>query len=599
MTGSRGKGDGKTAGASKAASGKAAGRKPASSGALAGGGASGDTGAATARRAVDTAVAARRNKKVVDGTATRDADFTTLSGEAVDALYTPADLSGFDHDRDLGCPGEYPFTRGPYTNMYRGRLWTMRQFSGFGTARESNQRYKYLLAHGGGGLSVAFDLPTLMGVDADHARAAGEVGKCGVSISSLRDMEILFDGIPLQDVSTSMTINGPAAILWAFYIVAAEKQGASMAKLRGTLQNDILKEYIAQKEYLFPPRPSLRLEVDTIEFATERLPLFHPVSISGYHIREAGSTAAQELAFTLSDGFAYVEACIERGLDVDCFAPRLSFFFNAHSDFFEEICKYRAARRIWARHMRDKYGARDPNSWQLRFHTQTAGCSLTAQQPENNIVRVAIQALGGVLGGTQSLHTNSMDETLALPSDKAAKIALRTQQIIAYETGVPNVVDPLGGSWYVEALTNRMERLAEEYFARIEALGGVVRAIEAGFQQREIGRAAYEYQKKLEAKRKVMVGVNEFVEPDAKIDIPILVIGKRVEEEQRAALGELRRSRDNARVERCLAELQAAARGTANLMPPLLECARAYATVGEAAEALRQVFGGYREPAVF
>jgi len=543
--------------------------------------------------------AARRHKETVARAETRDADFTTLSGDPVDVLYTPADTADIDYERDLGAPGEFPFTRGVYTNMYRGRLWTMRQFSGFGTARESNERYKFLLAQGGGGLSVAFDMPTLMGLDADHTRAEGEVGRCGVSISSLRDMEILFDGIPLQDVSTSMTINGPAAIIWALYIAAAEKQGADTAKLRGTLQNDILKEYIAQKEYLFPPEPSIRLVVDTIEHATNHMPYFHPVSISGYHIREAGSTAVQELAFTLSDGFAYVEASIARGLDVDAFAPRLSFFFNAHSDFFEEICKYRAARRIWARHMRDRYGAKKPESWRLRFHTQTAGCSLTAQQPENNIVRVAIQALAGVLGGTQSLHTNSMDETLALPSDHAAKVALRTQQIIATETGVPNVVDPLGGSWYVESLTNRMEAAAEEYFARIEKQGGVVRAVEEGFQQREIGRAAYAYQKELEAGRKVMVGVNAYVEPEEKIEIPILIIERRVEEEQRAALAELRRNRDNARCAKRLSELRNAARGTDNLMPYLLECAREYVTVGEAVAALQDVFGTYREPAVF
>jgi methylmalonyl-CoA mutase N-terminal domain/subunit len=542
---------------------------------------------------------AQRHKEIVDAAPARDADFTTISGAPVDAIYTPADVEDVDYERDLGVPGEFPFTRGPYTNMYRGRLWTMRQFSGFGTARESNERYKFLLAQGGGGLSVAFDMPTLMGIDADHARAEGEVGRCGVSISSLRDMEILFDGIPLQDVSTSMTINGPAAIIWAFYIAAAEKQGADPAKLRGTLQNDILKEYIAQKEYIFPPAPSLRLVVDTIEHATNHMPYFHPVSISGYHIREAGSTAVQELAFTLSDGFAYVEAAMARGLSVDAFAPRLSYFFNAHSDFFEEICKYRAARRIWARHLRDKYGAKDPASWRLRFHTQTAGCSLTAQQPENNIVRVAIQALAGVLGGTQSLHTNSMDETLALPTDRAAKIALRTQQIIAAETGVANVADPLGGSWFIESLTNRMEQEAEEYFARIDKQGGVVRALEEGFQQREIGRAAYAYQRDLEAGRKFMVGVNTCVEPDEKLEIPLLIIEPRVEAEQRAALAELRRNRDNARASRTLSELRDAARGNTNLMPAILECARAYVTVGEAVAALQDVFGTYLEPAAF
>jgi methylmalonyl-CoA mutase N-terminal domain/subunit len=542
---------------------------------------------------------ARRHKESVASAKTRDADFTTLSGETLDALYTPADVEAVDYARDLNLPGEFPFTRGPYTNMYRGRLWTMRQFSGFGTARQSNARYKFLLAQGGGGLSVAFDMPTLMGIDADHPRAEGEVGRCGVSVSSLRDMEMLFDGIPLQDVSTSMTINGPAAILWAFYIAAAEKQGADPRRLRGTLQNDILKEYIAQKEYLFPPAPSMRLVVDTIEHATKKMPLFHPVSISGYHIREAGSTAAQELAFTLSDGFAYVEASMARGLDVDAFAPRLSFFFNAHSDFFEEICKYRAARRIWARRMRDRYGAKNPESWRLRFHTQTAGCSLTAQQPENNIVRVAIQALGAVLGGTQSLHTNSMDETLALPTDRSAKIALRTQQVIATETGVANVVDPLGGSYFVEALTQRLETAAEEYFARLDALGGVVPALEEGFQQREIGKAAYEYQKQLEAGRKLMVGINAYVEPEEKLEIPILVIEPQVEAEQRAALVDLRRNRDDAAARKCMSRLRDAARGTDNLMPLLLEGAHAYVTVGESVAALQDVFGTYREPAVF
>jgi methylmalonyl-CoA mutase N-terminal domain/subunit len=543
--------------------------------------------------------AARRHKQQVAAEKQRAADFTTLSGDTVDPIYTPADGAGIDYERDIGVPGEYPFTRGPYTNMYRGRLWTMRQFSGYGTARESNQRYKYLLANGGTGLSVAFDMPTLMGVDADHERAEGEVGRCGVSVSSLRDMEVLFDGIPLQDVSTSMTINGPAAVIWAYYIAAAEKQGAKRAQLRGTLQNDILKEFIAQKEFIYPPEPSMRLVVDTIEFATNEMPLFHPVSISGYHIREAGSTAVQELAFTLADGFAYVEAAMARGIDVDRFAPRLSFFFNAHSDFFEEICKYRAARRIWARRMREKYGAKNENSWRLRFHTQTAGCSLTAQQPENNIVRVAIQALSGVLGGTQSLHTNSMDETLALPTDKAAKIALRTQQVIAYETGVTNVVDPLGGSWYVESLTTRMEEGAERYFQEIDRLGGVVAAIERGFMQREIGQAAYRYQRELEAKQKFMVGVNEFVEPDETLEIPLLKIDQSTELACRRELADLRRARDNTRVERALRELGDAARGQANLMPYLIDCAHAYCTVGETVDAMQGVFGGYREPAIF
>jgi methylmalonyl-CoA mutase N-terminal domain/subunit len=547
----------------------------------------------------DAERAARRHQESAAKAKTRDADFTTLSGENVGALYTPADCADIDYERDIGGPGEFPFTRGPYPNMYRGRLWTMRQFSGFGTAAASNARYKYLLSQGGTGLSVAFDLPTLMGLDPGHERCEGEVGRCGVSIASLRDMEVLFDGIPLRGISTSMTINGPAAILWAFYIAAAENQGAKRAELRGTLQNDILKEYIAQKEFLFPPEPSLRLVVDTIEYATREMPLFHPVSISGYHIREAGSTAVQELAFTLADGFTYVEAAMQRGLDVDTFAPRLSYFFNAHSDFFEEIAKYRAARRIWARRMRDVYGAKSENSWRLRFHTQTAGCSLTAQQPENNIVRVALQGLAGVLGGTQSLHTNAMDETLALPTDRAAKIALRTQQILAHETGVANVVDPLGGSWFVEALTTRMEQQAEEYFRQLDALGGMVAAIEDGFPQREIGRAAYRYQLELEAKRKIMVGVNEFVEYEEQLDIPILKIDVQVEEECKRGVAEVIRKRDGARAERSLRALRAAAGEEENLMPHLLECAHAYVTVGEAVEALQAVFGAYREPAVF
>jgi methylmalonyl-CoA mutase N-terminal domain/subunit len=541
---------------------------------------------------------ARQDKESAAAAPARDADFTTLSGQALDVLYTPADSADIDYAGDLGAPGEYPYTRGPYPNMYRGRLWTMRQFSGFSTARESNERYKSLLKHGGTGLSVAFDMPTLMGVDPDDARAEGEVGRCGVSICSLRDMQVLFDGIPLQDVSTSMTINGPAAVLWAYYIAAAEKQGADRARLRGTLQNDILKEYIAQKEFIYPPGPSMRLVVDTIEFAAKEMPLFHPVSISGYHIREAGSTAVQELAFTLADGFGYVEAAIERGLDVDSFAPRLSFFFNAHSDFFEEICKYRAARRIWARRMRERYGARKENSMRLRFHTQTAGCSLTAQQPEINIARVAIQALSGVLGGTQSLHTNSMDETLALPSDKAARIALRTQQILARETGVTNVVDPLGGSWFIESLTNRMEAEAEEYFRQIEAMGGIVKAIEQGFPQREIGRAAYRYQQQLESKEKCMVGVTEYVQEDEEIEIPILKIDHKVEEQCRADVARVRAERDAVRADKALQALRQQAATGVNLMPALIECAHAYVTVGEATEAMQQVFGSYREPAI-
>ncbi len=430
--------------------------------------------------------------------------FTTISGKPVERLYTPDNVVDLDYFRDLGFPGEFPFTRGPYPTMYRGRLWTMRMFAGFGTAEETNQRFKYLLAEGETGLSIAFDLPTLYGYDTDAPEAEGEFGKCGVAVSSLRDMEILLDGIPLDEITTSMTINSPAAVIWAMYIVTAEKRGIPRRVLGGTIQNDILKEYIAQKEYIFPPEPSMRLVVDTIEFAANEMPRWHPISISGYHIREAGSTAVQELAFTLADGFTYVEAALERGLDIDAFAPRLSFFFNVHNDFFEEIAKFRAARRIWARAMRDKYGAKNPRSWTLRFHAQTAGCTLTAQQPENNIVRVAIQALAAVLGGAQSLHTNSMDEALALPSEKAVRIALRTQQIIAHETEVTNTIDPLGGSFYVEALTNRMEEEANEYFRRIESLGGVIPAIEKGFFQQEIADAAFRYQLEVDAKRRIM-----------------------------------------------------------------------------------------------
>ncbi|NPV60936.1 MAG: methylmalonyl-CoA mutase family protein, partial [Actinobacteria bacterium] len=440
----------------------------------------------------------------------REGDFTTVSGLELEPLYAPEDLEDFDYERDLGYPGLYPFTRGVQPTMYRGRLWTMRQFAGFGTPEDTNKRYKFLLERGQTGLSVAFDMPTIMGRDSDDPLAEGEVGRCGVAIDSLADMEVLFDGIPLKDITTSMTINGPAAVLLAFYLCVGEKQGASFSELGGTIQNDILKEYIAQKSWIFPPRPSMRIITDILAFCSAEVPRWNTISISGYHIREAGSTAVQELAFTLADGFAYVEAGIEAGLDVDDFAPRLSFFFNAHVDFFEEIAKYRAARRIWARHMREKYGARDPRSWTLRFHTQTAGCSLTAQQPENNIVRTAFQALSAVLGGTQSLHTNSMDETLALPTEKAVEIALRTQQLIAHETGVANVIDPLAGSYFVEALTNRMEREAEEYFRRIEELGGVLSAIDQGFFQREIADAAYRYQREIESGRRVVVGVNRY-----------------------------------------------------------------------------------------
>ena len=529
-------------------------------------------------------------------------EWESLSGRVTKPLYTPDpnDEASFRaHDEKLGLPGEYPFTRGPYASMYRGKFWTMRQFAGFGSARDTNERYKYLLRHGQTGLSVAFDMPTLMGYDADDPMSLGEVGRCGVAVTSLEDMETLFDGIPLEQVSTSMTINGPAAILWAMLIVAAEKQGGSRAKLRGTLQNDILKEYIAQKEFLFPPEPSIKLVVDTIEFATKEMPLWHAVSISGYHIREAGSTAAQELAFTLADGFAYVEASLERGLDIDAFAPRLSFFFNAHSDFFEEIAKYRAARRIYAKRMRDRYGAKDPASWRLRTHAQTAGCSLTAQQPENNIIRTAYQALAAVLGGTQSLHTNSMDETLALPTEKAVKIALRTQQVLAHETGVADVADPLGGSWYIEDLTDRLEEEAEDYFRRIEDLGGVVKAIERGFFQEEIGRASYRFQKSLDDKRYVQVGVNEYIEEEeAERKWEILKITQATEEEQVRRVKALRARRDSAAVERALERVRSAATTGENLMPAFIEAVAAYATLGEIVRVCKQVYGEYLEPAV-
>ncbi len=524
--------------------------------------------------------------------------FITTSGTPVKRLYTPADVADLDFQRDLGFPGEYPFTRGVYPTMHRGRLWTMRMFAGFGTAEETNQRFKYLLANGQTGLSVAFDMPTLYGYDTDSPRALGEFGKCGVAVSSLRDMEVLLDGLPLDKLTTSMTINGPAAIIWAMYIVAAEKRGIPRHKLGGTIQNDILKEYIAQKEFLFPPWPSLRLVVDTIEFGSQEMPKWNTISISGYHIREAGSTAAQELAFTLADGFTYVEATIDRGLDVDSFAPRLSFFFNSHNDFFEEIGKFRAARRIWARAMREKYGAKDPRSWLLRFHTQTAGCSLTAQQPENNIVRTAIQALAAVLGGTQSLHTNSMDEALALPSAKAALVALRTQQVIAHESGVSNTIDPLAGSFFVEATTNRMEEEAEEYFRRIDALGGVVPAIEQGFFQREIAEAAFRYQMEIDEKRRIVVGVNEYAQEEP-LTIPLLEIDEAGYNRQVKRLQEVRRTRDNREVKRTLAELRQAAKEDQNLMYPIIEAVRAYATLQEITDVFRDVFGEYQEPVYF
>jgi len=526
-------------------------------------------------------------------------DRETMSGVPLDLLYTPLDRQDSDYLRDLGFPGEFPYTRGVHPNMYRGRLWTMRQFAGFGTARDTNQRYHYLLDHGQTGLSVAFDFPTLYGRDSDDERALGEVGKCGVAISSLADMEVLFDRIPLDKVSTSMTINGPAAVVWAFYIAAAEKQGVSSEKLRGTIQNDILKEYIAQKSWLFPPEPSMRVITDILAYATEHVPKWNTISISGYHIREAGSTAAQELAFTLKDGLTYVEAGIEAGLDVDSFAPRLSHFFNSHLDFFEEVGKFRAARRIWAREMKETYKAKDPRSWLLRFHTQTAGCSLTAQQPENNIARTAFQAMAAVLGGTQSLHTNSMDETWALPTEKAVLIALRTQQLIAEETGAASVVDPLGGSYYVESMTDELERQAYDYFEKIDALGGMVRAIENGFPQREIADASYRFQKAVEEGRRTVVGVNRYTVEGEKLEIPLLKIDPEVERSQQRRLAELRKQRDNGRVDKALAELRSACSGKDNVMYPILEAVRAYATLGEICGAMKDVFGEYTEPPMF
>src|SRR5438093_3428284 len=526
----------------------------------------------------------------------------TISGVPIKALYTSEDLAGMDPARDLSFPGEYPYTRSIHATMYRGRMFTMRQFSGLGLARESNQRYHYLLEHGQTGLSIAFDNPTIMGYDSDHPKAHGEVGKCGVAIDSLRDMEILLSGIDPGVISTSMTINGPASIMFAFYLANAEKRGVRFASLRGTLQNDILKEYIAQKCWCFPPEPSLRIIVDLVEFATKHVPQWNTISVSGYHIREAGSTAGQELAFTLADGFTYVEKCIERGLDVDDFAQRLSFFWNSHLDFFEEIAKLRAARRIWARHMRERFGAKRRESWLMRFHTQTAGCSLWDKQPENNIVRTAFEGLAAVLGGTQSLHTNSMDETIALPSDKAVKIALRTQQVIAHEIGVTETVDPLAGSYYPEHPTNRLEEQAEDYFRQIDGMGGVVRGIEQGFFQREIGAAAYQYQQEMERKQRVIVGVNEYVEPDEKLEIPILYIGEEVEEEQKRSIAEVKRTRHDRAATDALRALTAGARtkpGETNLMEKILDAARAYATEGEIRGAMREVFGDYTEPAEF
>ena len=550
--------------------------------------------------------------------------FTTISGVPVKELYTPDDLPGFDYLRELGEPGLFPFVRGIHPNMYRGKLWTMRQFSGFATPEETNQRYRYLLSQGQTGLSVAFDLPALMGYDADDLLAEGEVGKCGVAVSSLEDMEILFAGIPLEQITASMTINSPAAVLWAMYLVVAEKQGADWKKISGTIQNDILKEYIAQKEFIFPPGPSMRLVVDTIEFSARHTPRFHPISISGYHIREAGSTAAQELAFTLRDGIEYVEAAVARGLAVDDFAPRLSFFFNAHNDFFEEIAKYRAARKIWARVMRDRFGANDPSSWACRFHTQTAGCSLTAQQPYNNVVRTTIQALAAVLGGTQSLHTNSLDEALALPTEEAVTLALRTQQVLAYESGVANSADPLAGSYFLERLTLDMEQACYEYFRQIDAMGGMIAAIERGYPQKEIAQASYQHQRAIESTGenvKIIIGLNAFA---ADQSLPeTLSIDIAAHQHQTEKLRRLRARRDSQRAEAALDALESLARANpsrapiraaqseprpggsgqsplspANLMPPILDCVRAYATVGEICNRLRAVFGVYQEPSV-
>ncbi len=554
--------------------------------------------ARTEDREASDSVEAWREKHYDRAPERTDELFSTISGVETEPLYAP-DNTELDYGRDLGYPGEYPFTRGVYPSMYRGRLWTMRQFAGFGTAAETNARFRYLLDHGQTGLSTAFDMPTLMGYDSDHPRSVGEVGREGVAVDSLDDAETLFAGIPLGDVSTSMTINSPSAILLAYYIVVGEQQGVPRAQLRGTAQTDILKEYIAQKEWIYPPEPSMRLVVDMIEFCAREMPLFHPISISGYHIREAGSTAAQELAFTLADGFAYVEAAVERGLDVDDFAPRLSFFFNAHLDFFEEIAKYRAARRIWARELRERFGARNDRSLLMRFHTQTAGVSLTAQQPEVNIVRTAIEALAAVLGGTQSLHTNSFDEALALPTEEAARLALRTQQVIAHESGVVAAIDPLGGSYHVEELTTILEAQAYEYFDRIEKLGGVIPAIKDNFFQREIAEASFRYQAEVESGKRVIVGVNRYLHEDEE-PIPILKIDPALEGKQIARLAAVKARRDSAAVEARLAALKdAAARDGVNLMPLIVDAARDYVTLGEMCDALRDVWGVWRETPVF
>ena len=534
-------------------------------------------------------------KKALNQLPERADEFITTSSEPINRLYTPLDIADLDYNESLGLPGEYPYTRGVHPTLHRSKLWTMRMFAGFGTAEETNGRFKYLLEQGQTGLSIAFDLATLMGYDTDQPEALGEFGKCGVAVSSLKDMEILLDGIPLDKVSSSMTINSPAAIIWAMYLVAAEKQGIRLDQLRGTLQNDILKEFIAQKEFIFPPEPSMRLVVDTMEFGSKHVPQWNTISISGYHIREAGSTAAQELAFTLADGLEYVRWGIARGMDVDEFAPRLSFFFNAHNDFFEEIAKYRAARRIWAREMRETFKAKNPRSWLMRFHTQTAGVSLTAQQPENNIVRVAIQALAAVLGGTQSLHTNSMDEALALPSEHAVKVALRTQQVIAEESGVTNTVDPLGGSFFVEAQTDRMEKDAYAYFQRIQDLGGVIPALEKGFMQSEISDAAYRYQREIDEGRRKIVGVNAYMD-EKPAAIPILRMDPNGYSRQMARLNEVRKMRDSGRVGQTLDALRIACEGTENTMPYIIDCVRAYCTLGEIIGVMTKVFGKYEEP---
>ena len=536
-------------------------------------------------------------KRIEGGDQERQQRFITTSSRIIQRLYDPSDIAAIDYERDVGWPGEYPFTRGVHSTGYRGRLWTMRMFAGFGSVEETNARFKYLLEHGQTGLSIAFDLPTLYGYDADAPEAAGEFGKCGVCVSSLADMEILLAGLPLDEITTSMTINSPAAVIWAMYIAAAEKRGVPRQRLGGTIQNDILKEFIAQKEFIFPPAPSMRLVTDTIEFGTRELPLWNTISISGYHIREAGSTAVQELAFTLADGLEYVRWALERGLHIDEFAPRLSFFFNCHNDFFEEVAKFRAARRIWAREMKERFGAESPRSWWMRFHTQTAGCSLTAQQPELNLVRTAIQALAAVMGGTQSLHTNSWDEALALPSEKAARLALRTQQIIAHESGVANTIDPLGGSFFVETLTNQMEEECYHYFRQIEDLGGVIPAIEAGFFQREIAEASYRYQREIETRERISVGVNECV-MDEPIEIPILEMDPEGEQRERQRLARLRRERDGALVSQSLSALREACQGSQNLMPYILDAVNAYCTLGEICDVMRQVFGGYQEQPV-